>query len=78
MKKEVLLQKSNINTAFEKMKIKGKMDPAVMEKYGFRSEEKARSTMSYSPTSHARNLPGHVGSANVAKTTLDAYAPYTN
>ena len=81
MKKEVLLQKSNINAAFEKMKVKGKLDPVVMEKFGFISEQKSRSTVSYSPSSqNGRNkLPGHINSnsGGVGKTTLDAYAPYT-
>ena len=77
MKKEVILQKSNINSAFEKMKVKGKIDPAVMEKYGFKNDEKTRSTVSYSPSSHARNLPGHVSAQNAKTNTLDVY-PYSN
>jgi hypothetical protein len=74
------------------MKVKGKLDPVVMEKFGFRSEQKSRSTVSYSPSSqNGRNkLPGHINSNSggvekifdtpiyiVGKTTLDAYAPYT-
>ena len=42
------------------MKVKGKIDVAVMEKYGFKSDEKSRSINSYSPQSNARNIPGHV------------------
>ena len=34
MKKEALIQKKNINEAFDKMKTKGKMDTNTLEKLG--------------------------------------------
>ncbi len=37
MKKAAIIQKNNINQAFEKMKAKGKMDPRMMEKLGITS-----------------------------------------
>ena len=37
MKKQAIIQKNNINLAFDKMKAKGKMDPRVMEKLGIGS-----------------------------------------
>ena len=37
MKKKAIIQKNDINVAFEKMKTKGKMDPRIMEKLGISS-----------------------------------------
>lgn len=51
MKKEALIQKKNINEAFDKMKSKGKMDPNTLEKLGLNtvgSDAKSRIT-SHSP-----------------------------
>jgi len=51
MKKEALIQKKNINEAFDKMKSKGKMDTNTLEKLGINtaaSEVKSRVT-SHSP-----------------------------
>jgi hypothetical protein len=42
MKKKAIIQKNNINQAFEKMKAKGKMDPRMMEKLGITSATSAR------------------------------------
>ena len=47
MKKQAIIQKNNINLAFDKMKAKGKMDPRVMEKLGIgRSGSRAASVAS--------------------------------
>lgn len=77
-----MLQKQNINNAFEKMKIKGRMDPAIMEKYGFKQDDFTNSKESYSPKNLEKNqLPGHVSSTHKQqmKNTIDAaYAPYTH
>lgn len=37
MKKQAIIQKNQINQAFEKMKAKGKMDPRIMDKLGMSS-----------------------------------------
>lgn len=42
MKKKAIIQKDNINQAFEKMKAKGKMDPRIMEKLGITSVSSQR------------------------------------
>jgi len=34
MQKEAIMQKTQINEAFEKMKAKGKMDPNILDKMG--------------------------------------------
>ena len=64
MKKEALIQKKNINEAFDKMKSKGKMDSQTLEKLGINtvgSEVKSR-LASHSPMQirNNRNLPGHI------------------
>jgi hypothetical protein len=41
MKKQAIIQKNEINQAFEKMKLKGKMDPNVLSKLGISSQRAA-------------------------------------
>ena len=75
MKKEALIQKKNINEAFDKMKTKGKMDTNTLEKLGINtqaSDIKSR-VASHSPMQirNNRNLPGHIGGGQ--HKTMDDY-----
>jgi len=45
MQKEAQVQKTKINDAFDKMKVKGKMDPNIMEKLGFNTASKDRNSV---------------------------------
>ena len=60
MKKQAIIQKNNINLAFDKMKAKGKMDPRIMEKLGIapgRSASRAASVASVDRGSHMSAKP---------------------
>lgn len=63
MQKQAIVQKTMINEAFEKMKVKGKMDPNIMEKLGMTSTKaqsiEGENKGGYRSTSGSTGVKGH-------------------